>query len=128
MKANVILQGPSGRLTVVHLTIRSYDVQDRVHFGGSGWKTFVLENGLKVGDHLIFSLVTKSTFMVRLLSEAPNDNNTRKVRCTKAPSEFRHSGPEPSVSNTFMGKSSESFVTPCEERSRLCSRYREDEA
>lgn len=96
MKANVILQGPSGRLTVVHLTIRSYDVQDRVHFGGSGWKTFVLENGLKVGDHLIFSLVTKSTFMVRLLSEAPNDNNTRKVRCTKAPSEFRHSGPEPS--------------------------------
>ena len=64
-QAKVVLRGPSGRFTAVHLNIVSSPVQDRVHFRGSGWKDFLLENGFEVGHKLLFSLVSKSIFIVR---------------------------------------------------------------
>lgn len=98
-----------------------------MYFGGFGWKIFVFENGLKVGDYLIFFLVIKFMFMVCFFFEVLNDNNIWKVCCIKVFSEFCYLGFEFFVSNIFMGKFLEFFVILCEEWSCLCLWYWEDE-
>lgn len=56
----------------MQLIVKSYDLQDRVHFRGAGWRAFVLGNGLKVGHQLVFSLISDSTFSVRHCPGAAN--------------------------------------------------------
>ncbi|KAG0631349.1 hypothetical protein M758_1G246300 [Ceratodon purpureus] len=61
----VFLLGPSGRSRPVSLGIRANGPgSSRVQIR-KGWKNFVLENGFKVGDRLLFSLVEHSKFVVQ---------------------------------------------------------------
>lgn len=61
---HVSLLGANGHLRVLKLKITAFDGQGRVHLS-KGWKEFVDENGLNDGDALLFSLVGKSTFVVK---------------------------------------------------------------
>ncbi|KAG0627040.1 hypothetical protein M758_2G169900 [Ceratodon purpureus] len=64
--AHVFLLGPSGRSRPVSLRVlaNGRHCRSRVQIR-EGWKSFVLENGFKLGDQLLFYLVGRSKFVVQ---------------------------------------------------------------
>lgn len=95
IQKEVSVQGPSGGTKVVELSIKSYPLQNRVHFGGSSWRAFTKENGFEVGHQLLFSLVAMSTFTVRLLGKVElhrvrNSSNAQPARRSISSSVTQH--------------------------------------
>ncbi|KAG0587967.1 hypothetical protein KC19_2G205500 [Ceratodon purpureus] len=66
-QARVFLLGPSGCSRLVSLRVLANGRRNRSRVQiRKGWKSFVLENGFKMGDQLLFTLVGFSKFVVQL--------------------------------------------------------------